>query len=222
MDIARLTYYRRLARQGNGAARRVADEFNPDQPREADGKWGAGGSGGRTGSEMSADVADAIKTREARIVDWPKEHAFGMRNDGTVVCSKNGETSRVHFEPEEIAKFQDATLTHNHPSGNSLSMPDVNIAIEANMASMRAVGRDKVDGKVYVYSVNRPDRGWPRGLEDTAVEAKITVENRIMGLVRSNQMNEKEAIGTLARGHEFWTNVQSRMDIGYRREEVKS
>ncbi len=46
MKTDRLNYYRRLARQGNKSAQRVCDAFNPDQPREADGKWGSGGGKG--------------------------------------------------------------------------------------------------------------------------------------------------------------------------------
>ena len=44
MKTERLNYYRSLARRGNANAKRVCDAFNPDQPREPDGKWGGGGS----------------------------------------------------------------------------------------------------------------------------------------------------------------------------------
>ena len=47
MKTERLNYYRSLARRGNANAQRVCDAFaedwNPDQPRDPDGKWGAGG-----------------------------------------------------------------------------------------------------------------------------------------------------------------------------------
>jgi hypothetical protein len=42
MKTDRLNYYRLLARKGNVSARRVVDAFDPDQPREPDGKWGGG------------------------------------------------------------------------------------------------------------------------------------------------------------------------------------
>ena len=43
MKTDRLNYYRRLAHQGNKNAQRVVDAFDPDQPRDPDGKWGEAG-----------------------------------------------------------------------------------------------------------------------------------------------------------------------------------
>ena len=52
MNTDRLNYYRRLANRGNKAAQRVVDAFDPDQPRDPDGKWGSGGGGVSHSSTM--------------------------------------------------------------------------------------------------------------------------------------------------------------------------
>lgn len=56
MKTERLIYYRRLAHAGNKNAQRVVDAFDPDQPRDSDGKWGEGGGGG------GGNAAEAAKT----------------------------------------------------------------------------------------------------------------------------------------------------------------
>jgi len=70
MNTERMLYYRRLALHGNKNAQRVVDSFNPDQPREPDGKWGEGGgsSGGAApatvnvgGRELSPKMAELWK-----------------------------------------------------------------------------------------------------------------------------------------------------------------
>ena len=62
MKTERLAYYRGLARQGNKNAQRVCDAFDPDQPRDPDGKWGGGGGGSaKTAAEHLAQ-AEAHKS----------------------------------------------------------------------------------------------------------------------------------------------------------------
>jgi hypothetical protein len=47
MNIA---FYKSKARAGSKSSQRVCDAWSPDQPRDADGKWGSGGGGGSGGS----------------------------------------------------------------------------------------------------------------------------------------------------------------------------
>jgi hypothetical protein len=61
VNTERLNYYRSLARRGNANAQRVvdafADDWDPDQPRDSDGKWGAGG--GSVGTTRSGKAVIA-------------------------------------------------------------------------------------------------------------------------------------------------------------------
>ena len=99
-------------------------------------------------------------------------------------------------------------------------MSDLNIAVEANMATMRAVGRDKVDGKVYVYSFNRPPKGWPAYIGLEAIRAEEEVGERLDRLVLRGDLSLAQA--RHSRPHERWKVLQGKVDIGYRREELKS
>lgn len=222
MDLARLTYYRRLARKGNVAARKVADAFDPDQPRDADGKWGSGGGNSAKqseGSGMPAHVLQSLQNEEARSVDEPKEHAYCLGSDGYVLLNKSGTSKEVSITAGELAYLKDGHFTHNHPMGNSLSVQDLNVAIAGNVATMRAVGRDKIDGKVYVYSFTRPETGWPIFLADTVAGKDAAVEAILGKQVRDGTLSPRDA--SLSHAHERWMRVQKDVDIGYRREEVK-
>ena len=80
MKTERLIYYRRLAHAGNKNAQRVVDAFDPDQPRDADGKWGSGG-GGPISSAKSWPVwsaASAAKAAEHR-AEAAKARASGEK-----------------------------------------------------------------------------------------------------------------------------------------------
>jgi hypothetical protein len=60
MNTDRLNYYRRLARTGNKGAQRVVDAFDPNQPREPDGKWGEGGASSGGGEAKLSALRSAI------------------------------------------------------------------------------------------------------------------------------------------------------------------
>ena len=71
MKTERLAYYKSLARRGNKSAQRVCDAFDPDQPREPDGKWGAG----------SSERYEASKAEAARNPAYAKAHGRAIKNE---------------------------------------------------------------------------------------------------------------------------------------------
>ncbi|MFQ5638224.1 MAG: phage minor head protein [bacterium] len=84
------------------------------------------------------------------------EHAFIFDKNDNLVFSKTGGISQVEFTHQELSKFgKNAVFTHNHPAGNSFSFEDIGMAIDWDMAEMRAVGSQ------FTYSMKRPKSGWP-------------------------------------------------------------
>lgn len=67
----RLAYYRQTARRGSRNAQRVVDAFNPDQPREADGKWGEGGGTPRTAREAATQIARHVTVEMGNKPSFP-------------------------------------------------------------------------------------------------------------------------------------------------------
>ena len=111
-------------------------------------------------SGMSQVARKRLEAREAATVDKKTESALIVDKDGNAIIDKKGSTIRVKFTGDEIKAMKDCHLTHNHPDGYSLSPADLNLAVSANLASMRAVTRDSATKEVRVYSFNRPASGW--------------------------------------------------------------
>jgi SPP1 gp7 family putative phage head morphogenesis protein len=106
-------------------------------------------------------VPTPLEETEARILGNKTEsaHLFDG-DDGSLIFSRKGTRSEVAFSREDVSKMKDGVLTHNHPRGTSLSFADVNMAIRADLAEIRAVGK-AADGRNFIYSLTRPTGGWP-------------------------------------------------------------
>ncbi len=89
----------------------------------------------------------AIRDKEKEIVNLPKEKAVVFDDWGEVIFEKGGTKSEVKFTMEEVKLFKGKVLTHNHPSGGSLSLQDIKFLVETKVKEIRAVGR----GNNYVY-----------------------------------------------------------------------
>ena len=224
MTPQRLMYYRLLAYRGHRAAQRVVDAFNPDQPREADGKWGDGGGASGAGSksgEPTPAARERLTSREFLIVNKPVEWGCVVDREGRAILDKVGEKTEVSFSGDEIEQMKDRHFTHNHPSGSSLSKEDLNLALDADLASMSAVGKSKIDGKTYRYSFTRPKAGWPSSqmVKSVTREIESDLKNDFYGQIAKGRMSVQEA--NHSHTHELWTRVATTVDINYRREELK-
>lgn len=115
MDNERLRYYRLQALRGNSFAQKVVDAFNPDQPRDPDGKWGSGGATGK--AKVEAGLAHAMgKMTEghAAIPSGPKQaRAFGQR--GLTQGKQLISTAAAQAHREAAAEHKEMEYRGNRP-----------------------------------------------------------------------------------------------------------
>ena len=79
-----------------------------------------------------------------------------FESDRLILQPKRGWADGVGFIDAEVPHLRDRVVTHNHPLGGPPSAADAFVAVEANLAQLRAVSPD---GTVYVLL--RPQKGWP-------------------------------------------------------------
>ena len=74
-----------------------------------------------------------------------KTHEFGLvvDNDGNTIVFREGKTGAVSFYYNEYKNFNNKSLIHNHPQGNTfLSPDDVRFFMETNLRTVEAIGFD--------------------------------------------------------------------------------
>jgi SPP1 gp7 family putative phage head morphogenesis protein len=132
-----------------------------------------------TGGPRTAVQAERLRTIEDDIRGQSYESAAVVDADGNVIFRKDGRTNSVSFTPEEFVLMNDKTITHNHPAGwtfsstdprragNSFSPSDVKLAIEQNLAEIRAVTPE------YLYTLKRPQGGWEPGFWSSVIEPQM-------------------------------------------------
>lgn len=163
--------------------------------------------------ERSPADLDAI---ERAIVQQDYETAVIVGPDGQLVLQKKGTHNAVRFSDEELAMMRGATLSHNHPGGNSLSKEDVQLALDFDAKEMRAVTRNAR------YSIQ------PRAqtVSDNIIASRIReIEEELMketwAKIRTGAMTVPEA--NKRHFHELWARCQwklkdaNQIDLVYRR-----
>jgi len=114
-------------------------KFNPNQPRDDDGRW-AGVGGQTTAAEMRAEpLPPTLAAAEHRIRHETNEHAFLLRDGVPFKVLGNDDSHHVTMGDATDADLKDVVLTHNHPSGFGLSNQDAVSAAKRNVLEMRAV-----------------------------------------------------------------------------------
>ena len=201
---------RELADALNKAVEAVEVKYSDSQPRvpagHSDGGQWTDGSGDN--DKRNKSIYDA----EKYIYLDQFERAFVIDKDGNIVVDKNGDQSSVTFTDDEFAKMKNCVLTHNHPSGSTLSKEDGIMAIEADLASVRAVTTGQV------YCLDRPIKGWP-GVdsfkitynyfyEQTIKEFRNQIETGVLTVEQAN-----ETIGDL-----IWNRVAGYYKFTYKSE----
>lgn len=94
------------------------------------------------------------------------EEVVVFNQKGDIIFRKKGKKNKVTFSNDEASSFKDKILTHNHHSGwdskkdslerigNSFSIEDLKLAINANLAEIRVVT------PTYTFRIQRPKGGW--------------------------------------------------------------
>lgn len=120
---------------------------------------------GRTEKGYSWELSKSVLESERKIRTHKVEsaHIFDPKTGKKVQDIFGGKKSSVNIAAGRTAS-KDAVVTHNHPSGqgktgweaigNSFSGADLSVAIEFDMAEIRAVTHK------YTFSMKRPKGGW--------------------------------------------------------------
>jgi len=161
-------------------------------------------------------LGSALEQVERQIRWLPIEHAFVFATDGTLLLTAtNDSPDSVAFSLEQIPQLRDAVLTHNHPGGRSLSEDDLLLAMDADLAQIRAVTA------THRYWITRPLQGWTPQLKIRVRTALAAEQALLIGRVRrdiSAGRISPEAVD-LNFHHLLWTALAGRGVVRYASEQ---
>lgn len=129
-----------------------------------------------------------------------------------LILSKTGRADRIAYSDEEMALIRGSMFTHNHPNGLSFSVADFRMAVQIDLAELRAVT------PAFRHIMTRPEHGWPSliafdGYLSEAIRlAALAVRDRMVSAGMHPRYAEMEAT------HQFWVFVAKRFGIVYTRE----
>lgn len=159
-----------------------------------------------------------LHAEEERIAGLPHEEASAYTLDGTPTFERVTQRRRgdVYFTPRQQRRLKNAVVTHNHPSARSFSYADVALALEHDLAEIRAVGMGP-DGRRYTYQLRRPADGWPDEplVWQQVLEARSAVAEYLGRAVQAGELTRAAAIAMIR--HEIWKRVSNRLGLSYRR-----
>ena len=114
-----------------------------------------------------------------------------------VVFFREGTAKRIDFNQADLPQLEGSVLIHNHPGpfGVGMSPADVVLAILGKVERLHVVSVDDnyAPGSMYVYTMLRPDGGWPI----SAAEANKSMEEKWADVYR--EFSEKADVGVLNR-----------------------
>lgn len=116
----------------------------------------SGFQGDATMRGYSQGLAKSIYSEESNIRNKPIEYGLIIDESGNVISRNVGTKSGVYIK----GNMENNIITHNHPSGRSLSDKDLFQAALHNAKEIRAVGSNG-----YTYTLKRPEKGW--GVDST-------------------------------------------------------
>ena len=124
--------------------------------------------------------------------------------------------SYVSFTPDHVRSMRGNALTHNHPSGRSLSVEDISLAMRVGLSEIRAVGSTG-----YTYSM-RPKKGRPwsesflvNTLGPALQRIGPVVQRELERMILARQITPDEANFRL--WHDIWTRVSREIGVHYTR-----
>lgn len=143
-------------------------------------------------------------------------------NSGNILIDKRGKAYSVSFTKEECLKMKNAIMTHNHPRGwgypenslerigNSFSPEDIYLAVNWDLAEMRAVTPN------YTFTMKRPDTGWGISLED--LKKMVERENKKIHSEFSKRIDKDTLTTSQASAvhfHTLWKRVSAKCGWEY-------
>lgn len=132
----------------------------------------AGGNGilKETTNKWSKEARKSLMADEKVLSSRAKETAVIYDADGKFLFQKRGKESEVVFSRSESKKLEGCVVSHNHPSGSSLSAEDIVLLMKAKAVEVRAATES---GVFYM----RAPEVWPTAIN---TEQKIREERRLI------------------------------------------
>ena len=181
------------------AAKRLAQPVMKEKPSDLTARLGDDVDG----KAVAASLAKfETRGRAGRVT----EALTAIDSDGKVAFLKEGSERYVTVQPDEIDSLTDAVLSHNHPSGTSLSPEDIYLSAHANAREIRAFGTNTV-GESYLYSMTRVGDSWPAipRISFEYTKADDAVRSEFTQRLNANKMTMAEA--NSGHHHEVWQRV---------------
>ena len=147
---------------------------------------------------------DAIERRrldEASIAGHKNEYGILYDSQGNRILKKRGEKDRIVYTDEETALMPGGVLTHNHPSGATFSVDDIDMMGRTGITELRAVGRDGV------YVIRQPAE-WPEGINSFE---KLEKEYSEIQSSLQNEMYEEVLSGRITTDNDYSIEYQRRI-----------
>ena len=166
---------------------------------------------------------------EQSLRNLPIENGYGFDSAGNVIWhNPKGTKTSVNVPKKDWKLLTGQTLTHNHPSGSSFSIGDIDLAHDLRLREMRAVTNS------HTYSMRPPPGGWQKSYlnPDTGKNQKLgTIVNSRIKQVQQDLMSEfkvdtltteqfNNLVPTLQleHMHRVWTSISK--DLGFIYERV--
>jgi hypothetical protein len=133
---------------------------------------------GKSGITFPKELVDADLAMAERIIgtneDFETLVIFGKNGAARAIITA-GQGASVSFNAKEAKLLAGAVVTHNHPSGSSLSRADIIEMRKNNIKELRAVG--VTDGMTYSMSPPRDSLFWKTSADKIfATHAKVRKE----------------------------------------------
>jgi len=159
-----------------------------------------------------------VRSVEDTLRHSPYEIGAAYNRMGQEVTRKEGVVARVVFNRDELDAIHGGTLTHNHPTppgyrdGGSFSLADVLLAVQENLAELRAVSA------TYRYSMRPSGRAWPRrsSVRNSFERIEEAVTQSLRAQVQQGTLTAPEA--DVERYHQVWQQAAAELKLTYVRE----
>lgn len=138
-----------------------------------------------------------IQGYEKGIAKQKTETAYVFDRNGNVLLEKNGGKAQVQFTSDELKRFKNSIVTHNHPGiGGSFSEADIKLACNNGILEMRAAGKQGVhifkmkDGSAFKPSLysDKIQKQYVKSVQKVKTEGMIKINKHE---ITSNKYTQK-------------------------------
>lgn len=140
------------------------------------------------------------------------EHIYLIKNNKALAWFQ-GTKDSVTISKDEMLRFGDGLVLHNHPNGTSFSLHDIQESIRYNVKEIRLFTPDNT------FILKRPRKGWGISFQDQKVIASYNeichgVEELLEQFYSSGKMTLKETESLM--NHLVWERFFYKFGIDYK------